>query len=345
MRLLVRPWAWWHNKVPLSVILVVLLADGGRFTFGVFAALVLVVVAVCAVGNYGYALNDLYDVDEDARAGRANAVTAAGPAGMRLISALSALCALLAATAAAGAIAGALTLVELALPAAYSIPPLRIKERRWLGVASDALAAHVYPAVLALLAAAHWSLRPVPPVLWCAALAWSLAAGLRGILSHQLHTAERDAGAGLATVVHAAGARRLERVVVIVLLPVEVAAFAVALFCCDAGPVLWAGVLAYLAYEAYKTVSGTARGFTFRPQGQRYLPFLEESFYKVWGPLVLPLDAACADLAYLVLAPVYALLFRAHLAVELARIRALVVSARSPRAPATEPGDRSSAGS
>ena len=75
---LVRPWAWWFNKVPLSVVLMLLLLDGGRFTVGAIAGLTLVVLTVCAVGNYGYALNDLYDVEEDSRVERANATASLG---------------------------------------------------------------------------------------------------------------------------------------------------------------------------------------------------------------------------------------------------------------------------
>jgi 4-hydroxybenzoate polyprenyltransferase len=342
MGLLVRPWAWWHNKVPLSIVFVLLLVDGRRFTFGAFAVLVLVVLTVCAVGNYGYALNDLYDRDEDARAGRANAAVAMGSARMWLIIVLSGLCAVVAAAVAAGTAGAFVTLTELALPAAYSIPPLRIKERTWLGVASDGLAAHVYPAVLALLAVSTWSLRPVLPLLAGSAVAWSVAAGLRGILSHQMHTAERDAQAGLATVVHASGTVRLERFIGGVLLPLEAAGFGGVLAACDAGPALWSGVVLYLAYEAYKTFGGAFRVFALRPEGRRYLPFLEESFYKAWGPLVIALDAARADLRYLLLVPVYAALFRPNLIVEMRRLRAVSATLRR-RPQAMEPGARSNA--
>jgi 4-hydroxybenzoate polyprenyltransferase len=330
--------------VPLSVTLVVLLLDGRALSPAALAVLALVVVAVCAVGNYGYALNDLYDVEEDARAGRANSAAAAGAVRMWLIITLSALCAEIAAWIAARTTGALITLAELALPATYSIPPLRTKERLWLGVASDALAAHVYPAVLALLAVSHWSLRPVSWLLACSAVVWSLAAGLRGILSHQLHTAQRDAGAGLATVVHAAGALALERFIVLVLLPLEVAGFGALLIASDAGPVLWTGGALYLAYEAYKTHDGgTFRVAAFRAQGQRYVPFVEESFYKAWAPLLIAFDAARVDLRYLVVPAAYALLFWPHLVVEARRLGAVMSSLRRPRA--TAGADRSNAGS
>ena len=319
--ILVRPRAWWFNKVPLSVTLVVLLLDGRPFSVGALVVLVLVALTVCAVGNYGYALNDLFDVGEDARLGRANAAASAGPRRMWGITGLSALCAEVFAGAVAGAPGALLTALGLCLPLAYSVPPLRIKEWKWLGVCADALAAHVYPALLALLAVSDWKLRPVTIALAPCVLLWSAAAGLRGILSHQLHTAEQDRSAGLITVVHDFGNARVEKFIVAVLLPLEVGAFGDALIACNAGAILWLFVALYVIYEIFKTASGRFRVTAFRPQGQPYLPFVEESFYKAWGPVVLALDAARVDLVYLLLIPAYALLFRPHLLGELYRFR------------------------
>jgi 4-hydroxybenzoate polyprenyltransferase len=337
---LVRWHAWWFNKVPLSVMLVLLLLDGRALTGAGVIVLLLVIVTVCAAANYGYALNELFDVEEDARAGRSNAAAASGAGRMWTIVTLSALTALAAATVAGGAAGAAMTVVELVLPATYSIPPVRTKERRWLGVVSDALAAHVYPALLALLAVAYWSLRPVGVPLVVLLALWSAAAGLRGILSHQLHTHERDARAGLRTVVDDLGAGRLERLVIAVLLPLEAIAFGAALLLLDGGPVLAVGVATYLLYEAYKTFSGRFRVTALRPDGQPYVPFLEESFYKGWGPLLAALDAGRADVRALLFVPAYALLFAPHLRNERHRLAAVIRALRASRA--TEPAVRSS---
>lgn len=321
-RYLVRPRAWWFNKVPLSVTLVLLLVDGRPFGLPEAAVLGLVVLAVCAVGNYGYALNDLYDVDEDRRVGRANATIALGEGRMWLAIGASALLAVLFGAAAGGWPGTWLVLGVLLLPLAYSVPPLRIKERKWLGVFADALAAHVFPAMLALVAVAHLLQRPVPVALTACLLAWSAATGLRGILSHQLHTADRDRDAGLVTVVHDLGRRRLERGLVFGLLPVEVIGFLGAILLCDTGPVLWLLGGLYLAYEGVRTASGHFKVTALRPEGQRYLPFVDEGFYKAWGPIVLAIDAARVDPKYLLLLVPYAWWFRPHMGTERARLRA-----------------------
>jgi hypothetical protein len=322
-RLLARPWAWWLNKVPLSVTLVLLLVDGAPLGLAQAASLVLVVLIVCAVGNYGYAVNDLFDMEEDRRTGRPNFAMAMGRGRATAMILASALVALALAWAAAGPLGGGLTLAELMLPLAYSVPPVRIKERKWLGIAADGLAAHVYPAALALLTVSHLgAARPQAPVIGCV-MAWSAAAGLRGILSHQLNTADRDVQGGLRTVVHDIGRAPLERLVIFALLPVEAAGFIGAAALSPTGPVLWAFGGLYLACEAYRTLDRRFVVRALRPQGQRYLPLVEESFYKAWGPVVIALDAARIDARFLLAPVLYLLLFGFHLKIEARRLRDL----------------------
>ena len=333
--MLFRPRAWWFNKVPLSVLFVVVLLDGKRFSFATLEVLALVVLIVCAVGNYGYALNDLFDVEEDARMGRSNAAASVPRVRVWSTIVLCALCAEIAATIVAGVVGSVVTFAELGLPLAYSVPPLRIKERKWFGVAADALAAHVYPAALALLAVAHLASRPVGAALAFAAIAWALATGLRGILSHQLATSAEDRAAGLLTVVHDLGAARLESAIVYGLLPIEVCAFAGVVAWCDTGPLFWTAASVYFAYETFKTLRPGFAVVAFRKEGQPYVPFVEESFYKSWGPLVVALDAARIDLAYLSIGAGYAAAFRPHLRGELDRLQHVARSLKSmwPKAP------------
>ena len=66
-----------------------------------------------------------------------------------------------------------------------------------VGVVADALAAHVYPAVLAIVAVEHPGSIHVSEAACIAIVVWSMAVGLRGILSHQLNTADRDRAVGL----------------------------------------------------------------------------------------------------------------------------------------------------
>jgi hypothetical protein len=154
-------------------------------------------------------------------------------------------------------------------------------------------------------------------------LTWSAAVGLRGILSHQLSTAERDVAGGLTTVVHVLGRKPLERLVVFVLLPIEAAGFLGAVAGSRSGPVLWGLGALYLAWEAYRILDRRFTVRAFRPESQRYIPLVEEAFYKAWGPVVIALDCARIDLRYLVLPLLYGVMFRPHLMVEAQRLAML----------------------
>ncbi|HET9393875.1 MAG TPA: UbiA family prenyltransferase [Candidatus Rubrimentiphilum sp.] len=321
--LFVRQRAWWYNKIPLSFMLVLLLADGKPLDIAVGVLFLTVVLAVSGAANYGYAINELFDVEEDALIGRGNAAARLGRPRMWLVAVVSASLSLACAAIGGGVQAMALTVLELCLPLAYSVPPVRVKERKWLGVASDALAAHVYPAVLALIVAQHLGIRSVTPALVAFAVAWALSAGVRGILSHQLHTADQDRAAGLRTVVSDIGAPRLERGIVALLVPLEAVSFAGTVFLCSPGIIAWLFLAAYALYEGYKTAAGRFEVMAFRRQGQPYIPMLEESLYKAWGPLVFAFDAARVDVRYLVFVPLYIGLFMPHMRIEWHRMRVL----------------------
>jgi 4-hydroxybenzoate polyprenyltransferase len=320
---LIRPRAWWFNKIPLSVTVILLLGEGSLLAANAVVGFLLTVLTVCAVANYGYALNELYDVEEDFRAGRANATERLSPSQMKAVIAASAIIAVTLATFAAGWPGAMLTAFELIVPFAYSVPPLRVKERKWLGVAADAIAAHVYPVALALLAADYLWEQPVSAFVAICLLTWSTAAGLRGILSHQLHTAERDRQGGLQTIVHDWGHVSVERLIILVLLPIEVVGFMGAVAGSRTGAILWVLGGLYLVCEVFRTLDRRFAVFAFRPQGQSYLPFVEESFYKAWGPIVIALDAARVDLRYLAVIPLYALLFQPHLRNEAHKLLAI----------------------
>jgi 4-hydroxybenzoate polyprenyltransferase len=327
--ILVRPRAWWFNKVPLSILLVLLLIDGERLTYPTVTAVAAVIAIVCCVANYGYALNELFDVDEDRRGGRANLAATVSRARMWGIIVLSAGCAMVLAALLAGAAGSALTAGELLLPLAYSMPPLRVKERGWLGVLADAVGAHLYPAMLALVVVRHWSTRSDAALFAVAVAIWSLATGLRGILSHQLQSEEHDRATSLSTIVHRYGHATIERLVVFGILPIEVAAFCAVVLQSHATALFKTAWLLFILYELLKFTLNAFPVVVFKPEGQPYLPFVDEGFYKVWGPLALALDASLSDPFYLILVPLYVLLFRPRVQMEWQQMRTTAAIASS----------------
>jgi hypothetical protein len=65
----------------------------------------------------------------------------------------------------------------------------------------------------------------------------------------------------------------------------------------------------------------------FTRRGQRYLPFVDEGFYKVWGPMAAIATAGLTDAVYLLLLPLYVVLFRPRVALEWAQLRTTGVAA------------------
>jgi hypothetical protein len=310
VKLFIRPRAWWHNKMPLAVLLLLLLIDGKPFTLTVVAALLGLLGTVCSIANYAYALNELFDLDEDSRIGRTNAAAQNSKRWMWTVIVSSALFALGFAASVAGIAGFLLTFVELLLPLAYSVPPLRFKQREWAGIFADATASHVYSAVLTLVIVLHQGMREPNLRIVIPVLLWAAATGVRGILSHQLQSEDNDRRAGLMTVVHRLGSERLVRVVVYAILPVEILSFCVAMLESDGTAFLmWVAVL-FLLYEWLKVRLNAFPVSVFTKSGQAYIPFVDEGLYKVWGPLALALDASFSDIRYLVLAPLFFFLFR-----------------------------------
>jgi hypothetical protein len=162
----------------------------------------LAVVSAAGFGLWGHVLNDWGDIHADAIAGKPNRV-AGLPGYVRWL--LLALALLLMILPWLGlpftAQAAALLALELLLFVAYSIPPLRLKERLFWAPIADSLYAVVVPAGLAFVTLAFYSTEVAS--WWDAHLMFWLAAlflrGLRGILLHQWKDAENDRLAGCRT--------------------------------------------------------------------------------------------------------------------------------------------------
>lgn len=151
---LVRFDHWFTQKLsPLLVLAYALLWAMDAAPSQAWRVLPFVLLSICCVAAYGHVVNDWFDIESDEQAGKSNSLAGVAPA-MRF-----ALAALLFAAGfgilALGPSFGRLWPLLAAnylLPTIYSIPPIRLKERSLAGVVSDALAAHLIPALLVSLA-------------------------------------------------------------------------------------------------------------------------------------------------------------------------------------------------
>lgn len=151
---------------------------------------------------FGYGINEVADRGCDLRAGKPNRAAVLSPLSWALFLTLTAITAgglslLWAADSAAPVLVG----VGLLLAVAYSLPPLRLKERGVLGLVAGAASQWVLP-VLAIAAAQPRGWHR--PEAWGLALL-GLAIGTRWMAIHQFQDAEADRRAGVRTYVSLGG--------------------------------------------------------------------------------------------------------------------------------------------
>jgi 4-hydroxybenzoate polyprenyltransferase len=223
--------SWWEHK--LSPILATIYATAAlsRIPFPSLwpvVALALPALIVCA--SYVSVLNDLTDAKDDQASGKPGR----WPGRRRIYPAL-----LLAACLAAG---GAFLIVwrkdtllfytyllSWVAFALYSAPPFRLKVRGIWGVLADASGAHLFPTLFAVVLVYHWN-RTEASAEWTVVVAlWSFAAGVRGILWHQLEDAVYDRKIGLRTFACLHGTKGAERLGLATFL-LEAAAFSLMLW-------------------------------------------------------------------------------------------------------------------
>jgi 4-hydroxybenzoate polyprenyltransferase len=241
-----------------------------------------VILAVACLGlAFGYALNDFADRDVDRRAGKASLLGALGPlAGGALVVGLA-----VAGVASLWLFYGQPLVIELGLlcylvGAAYSLPPLRLKERGFLGLVVGAAAQGSVPA-LAIFAV-------FDDLGWEAALfgCLFLLVGLRWMLVHQLIDLGADRETGVRTYVADQGRERalwqLRRLV----FPLEVACLgAVLVVMVGRLPAFGLLLLPYALYVGARILLAGGIRAAFSLEGYDRQPLAD--FYLVFWPLSL----------------------------------------------------------
>jgi 4-hydroxybenzoate polyprenyltransferase len=241
-RRLVRSNQWWNHKVPpvIGVAAVAIGQNPGPASGRDFVHLGLVLVSITGIAAFGHLLNDWTDIEADALGGKANALaTLAPPERWRLVGAALLLGLVPWLWLPHRAVALAALAVEVALLAAYSVSPVRLKARGWLGALADASYAYAVPFVLVVLLFAP----DVPSLTGSAVVVlvglWGLLGGLRGILWHQVGDVDADRAAGVETVAARMGPTSTEALVASVLLPLELLAAAALVVVVDVAWLPW----------------------------------------------------------------------------------------------------------
>ncbi len=281
---------WWHFKLPpLLAIAYLLLAADPAVSAGSSAVLVaLFLAAAIGTAAFGHLANDLADLAPDARIGRPSALSRLAPAVRRGVLAAALALALAPWLALPRApLAWALVAVELALFFAYSLPPLRLKERGAAGVVADALYGHAVPVavVWALFTAEGAAQALATPRLLAALFGWKLAQGLCDALASQLADRRFDRRSGTRTFVLESGPLRAQRLLLRLFLPLQIAAFAAAgALLWPAAPWLLPAYALYLGAALWRIHRRWRRGRGFYRRGYPGWVLVND-FQERWLPL------------------------------------------------------------
>ena len=247
---LIRSREWWDSKIPLALASVYALAWREKISLrDLWYPLLLLVSAGIASAIFASVFNDLLDQKEDCLAGKDTVVMSFSKAGKWLTLILIELAML------------GQTLLLLPyryafycfigiwiLYTAYSLPPIRLKERGGLGVLCIAAGEHLLASLLGVALILEPSGKPIP-IFWTAVLfVWCLTLGCRSILWHQLTDYENDRKTKTKTMSAKYDFETLRRLGERYLFPIEIASF-LTLLTLSWNPLAWQLLGFYLILE------------------------------------------------------------------------------------------------
>jgi 4-hydroxybenzoate polyprenyltransferase len=303
---------WWQYKIPplLSIAYAVCMII--RIPFQVAIPLIVaIIMSLSCVAIFGYLINDIYDVEGDQRLGRTSEIVAQ-PVLNRIVLLSSFFVGGFIPLIFLGLNRGAfitLFMVYL-LPALYSMPPFRLKERGILGIFVDSLGMHTMPTVFVGLSILGNDFQSDFSGLWLSlATCWAFSFGLRGIVIHQIQDREQDRVAGFDTFVMSADLHRTRRLFTRVLFPVELLLFIILLVLLAKNNLfLWPIFVFYSLVEVARSRVTPASKWDVLPE-QRGTYIVLTDLYEVWFPLGLLAGLISIETSYLFLLVLHLILF------------------------------------
>ena len=294
---LIRWDEWYNSKIPLVFLCIYYAALcrpelGAFFVLGETARLLAVIIVYA---SFGFLVNSYSDRQVDVEAGKPNPLAAMTETRARLLVAVVALVGL------AGSFllyldrvsVFVVTVAAYLVAAAYSLAPVRLKERDLWGLVAGGLAQRTFPALIVFQAMAVWDAASIAI---CCMLTMM---GIRFMAIHQAKDRESDLRARVKTVATTRGVPFLKDLTNLVLLPLELIALTLSLvFMARAFPALVVLVAFYIWLFLVK-----AR-FPNEVRGQEsiFSYSLFVGLYYVYWPLFLALLLTWRDPAFVLLA-------------------------------------------
>ncbi|MBD2186081.1 UbiA family prenyltransferase [Planktothrix sp. FACHB-1355] len=223
MLALVRAKEWWSYKLApvlgtayasAAISNISLISLGSTFLF--------LLIALAIGASYASVINNLCDREEDRISGKANYFIGRSNLFRALVT--------IACIVPGSIVSGLLIQIPLALIVyignwllftIYSVPPIRLKNRSFLGVLAMAVGESLVPQIFAVFLVAHHTDKPLS-IAWVTTIAiWALASGFRSILWHQIVDFENDRRAGINTFAVNTSTQTLQRLGKWVVFPAE----------------------------------------------------------------------------------------------------------------------------
>jgi 4-hydroxybenzoate polyprenyltransferase len=221
---------WWRFKVPFLLGIYFWQLPFGSLSIANFWLHAgLLIVWMFGAAGFGYFINDCFDIEQDAAAGKPNSSGSFSLTNRWFVSlGLLALAILPWYWLPFNWVSVVLVALHLLTFLLYSIPPVRFKERYYLGALTDALYSYFLP--VCLVAHTAWLISGIEPSLWqvVALLAWAMAAGLRNIIQHHIIDRRKDRISNTANIINRFGLRFNVNLLRWLFIPLEVLFFALA---------------------------------------------------------------------------------------------------------------------
>lgn len=268
-------------------------------------------VTIIGIAGYAFLLNDWADIEKDSLAGKANAMASLSlPIRILLLALFFAIALVPWFVFPVNTIMLAILIAELILFAIYAFPPFRLKEKPVLGVATDALYAHVLPALLAALTFIEITAESTDavgvfsygPVLY-SLCAWQFFLGIRNILLHQQDDYEKDIQSS--TITFATRYPNAVDGIVKWMLVFEALAFILLAILTNALGIAIA--VAYLIFFIRLIIINKQKAIPNTIRGKAYVLF--DEFYYKWFPLAVLALLTIRQPGFGILALLHILLF------------------------------------
>lgn len=302
----------WKFKVPILIscpYYIFLLSNYSGFnSFQYIVASLIIIMGVAALG---YLSNDLGDQEKDKMINKANSTIRLSHFSVTVLILL--FCSLMILPwyyLKFNLYSIVLLGLQLFLFYAYAFKPFRLKERGFSGIITDALYAHVLPAILAsytfCLTVKYEIDKCIP--FFISLSVWQLFLGMRNIIFHQLKDYDNDVASTTKTFVTKYGYSKTEILIKKVILPFEILFFVFFCFYISFNSQLFfVFVLGYYFYKLYRE-KHNMKDFSYRDFAYKFL----DDLYIQWIPLSLLIILCFYSVNYIPVLVLYFILFRSE---------------------------------